>query len=130
MSGDLMTHAAWVLLAAHLLSAAYELWRATARAGVSDYDSVRNFIRQDLSLYLVAGVVVGLLFADAGPAAWLGLGFCVVVFLASVFVYNPKVLLARKPGPVDWFEDLTFTGLHFVAATMLTYHVSGTTLAR
>lgn len=129
-ASDLMVHAAWVLLAAHVLSAAYELWRASARAGVCEHDSMRNFLRKDLPLYVLAAVVIGLLLIDVGPAAWLGLGFCIVVILASIFVYNPTVLLARKPGPVDWFEDLTFTGLHFVAATLLLYEVTGSTLAR
>lgn len=68
------------------------------------------------------------LFAGAGVAAWLGLAFSVAVILISTFYYNPKILLERKPGLVDWVEDLVFTGLHFVAAALLLYEVTGRSL--
>ncbi len=77
-SGDLMVHAAWALVAAHLLSAVYELWRATAKAGVSQHDSIGAFVRQDLPLYAIAAIVIGLLlFIGSGTAAWVGLVFSV-----------------------------------------------------
>ena len=38
--------------------------------------------------------------------------------------------LDRKPGIIDWVEDLVFTGLLFVAATMLLYEVLGWELRR
>jgi hypothetical protein len=34
-------------------------------------------------------------------------------------------MLERQPGVVDWIEDLVFTGLLFVAATLLLYEVLG-----
>jgi hypothetical protein len=34
----------------------------------------------------------------------------------------------RKPGMVDWVEDLVFTGLLFVAAALLIFEVLGKSL--
>jgi len=124
MITTLVADAAWVLLIAHALSCGYELWRATARAGVSEHDSLSAFLRQDIPLYVVAAVVISLLFADVGGAAWIGLAFSIVVILASVFFYNPQVMPKRQPGLFDWFEDLVFTGLHFVAAALLIYEIT------
>jgi hypothetical protein len=31
---------------------------------------------------------------------------------------------ARRPGRIDWFEDLVFTGLLFVAAAQLLYELA------
>ena len=125
----LETLAAWVLVVAFVLSLAYELWRATAKAGTSRHDSLRAFLIQDLWLYAVAAVVIFLLFAGFPFAAWIGLVFAVLVILVSVFYYNPKMMLERKPGMIDWFEDLVYTGLLFVAAAFLLLEVAGLTLA-
>jgi hypothetical protein len=48
----------------------------------------------------------------------------------SIFYYNPKIMLKRKPGIIDWVEDLVYTGLLFVAAALLTLEGSGLTLAQ
>jgi hypothetical protein len=56
-------------------------------------------------------------------AAWIGLVFCVVVILVSILYYNPRIMLARRPRLLDWFEDLVFTGLLFVAAAQLIYAI-------
>lgn len=127
----LVTHAAWTLVAAFTLSFVYELWRATAKAGTSRHDSVRVLLTEGVPFYLVAGVVIGLLFtfASAGWAAWLGLAYCIALILVSIFYYNPQVMLDRKPGLVDWFEDLVYTGLIFVAAALLLYAVAGWSLS-
>lgn len=117
----LAIHAAWTLTGAFVISCAYELYRATARAGVSKHDSMPAFFRESLPVYVLAGVVVGLIFAGWPSAVWLGLGLSVLGIVASVFYYNPKVMPARKPELVDWIEDLLFTGLLFVAATQLLY---------
>ena len=45
----------WVLIAAFALSLLYELYRATAKAGTSKYDSMRNFLTQAAPSYAVAG---------------------------------------------------------------------------
>ncbi len=124
----LETHAAWVLVVAFGMSLLYELWRATAKAGISRHDSMRMFVTQGIVTYVVAAVVVGLLFAGVAGAAWIGLAFSLVAILVSVFYYNPTVMPERQPGIIDWFEDLVFTGLLFVAATLLIYEISGKAL--
>ncbi|MGX5770536.1 hypothetical protein ACWKWN_07270 [Microbacterium trichothecenolyticum] len=115
---------AWVLVVSFTLSLLYELWRATAKAGVSSYDSTRAFV-QGLWLYVLAAIVIGLLFAGVPFAAWIGLVFSALVILVSIFYYNPKMMPARKPGLFDWFEDLVYTGLAFVTVALLTLEVSG-----
>ncbi|WP_430644927.1 hypothetical protein [Agromyces sp. GXS1127] len=120
--------AAWVLVVSFTLSLLYELWRATAKSGVSKYDSMRSFV-SGLWLYVLATVVVILLFLGVPFAAWVGLVFAVLVIIASVFYYNPTMMLARKPGLFDWIEDLFYTGLTFVVAALLLLEVSGLTLA-
>lgn len=119
---------AWVLIVSFALSLIYEFWRATAKAGVSRYDSMRAFI-QGLWLYVLATVVIVLLFLGVPFAAWIGLVFSVLVILVSIFYYNPKMMPAREPGLFDWFEDLVYTGLAFVSATLLALEVSGLTLS-
>ena len=119
---------AWVLIVTFAISLLYELWRATAKAGVSRYDSMRAFV-QELWLYVVATIVIVLLFVGVPFAAWVGLVFSVAVIVVSIFYYNPKMMLERKPGIIDWVEDLVYTGLLFVVAAFLTLEVSGLTLA-
>ena len=115
---------AWVLVVTYALSLAYELWRATAKAGASRHDSMRAFVRE-LWLYVVAAAVIFLLFAGVPFAAWVGLVFSVLFILVSIFYYNPKMMVERTPGLVDWFEDLVYTGLLFVVAALLTLEVAG-----
>lgn len=118
-------HAAWTLLAAFALSLGYELYRATVMAGTSEHDSMRLFLVQGVPLYLVAGVVIALLFRRSKWSAWIGLAFSVIMILVSIFYYNPRIMLDRQPGVIDWFEDLVFTGLLFVAVALLLYEVRG-----
>jgi hypothetical protein len=122
-------HAAWVLVATFGVSLVYELWRATAKTKSSRHDSMRSFPTQGLVLYLLATAVIVLLFAGAPGAAWVGLGFCVVLILVSILYYNPRIMLERDPDLVDWFEDLVYTGLLFVAAALLLYEVLGWSLS-
>jgi hypothetical protein len=125
----LATHAAWVLAVTFAISLLYEVWRATSRAGTSRHDSLKGLVQQ-LVLYVAAAVVVAGLFLGANWAPWAGLVFCVVMILVSVLYYNPVIMLERRPGLVDWVEDLVFTGLLFVAATLLLYDVLGWELSR
>ena len=119
---------AWVLVAAFAISLIYELWRAATKSAVSRYDTWRAFW-QESWLYLLAAAVIFLLFAGVAFAAWVGLVFSVLVVLVSIFYYNPKIMLERKPGIIDWVEDLVYTGMLFVVAALLTLQVSGLTLA-
>jgi phosphatidylserine synthase len=123
----LVTHAAWVLVITFTISFCYELYRATIMAGTSRHDSLRG-LAQTLVLYVVAATVIAALFAGLSWAVWAGLVFSVLMILVSIFYYNPKVLLERKPGIIDWLEDLVYTGLLFVAATLLVYEIVGKTL--
>jgi hypothetical protein len=123
----LVTHAAWVLVITFALSFSYELYRATIMAGISRHDSLRG-LAQTLVLYVVAAIVIAALFAGLSWAVWAGLVFSVLMILVSIFYYNPKVMLERKPAVIDWLEDLVYTGLLFVAATLLVYETVGKTL--
>ncbi len=126
---ELMRHAAWILLITFALSVLYELYRATIKARVSRHDSLRTFVSQGLPLYVAAAIVIAMLFAGFTWAAWVGLIFSVALILVSIFYYNPRIMLERQPGMIDWFEDLVYTGLLFVAAALLLYDVLGKSLA-
>lgn len=119
------SHAAWVLLVTYALSLVYEIYRATAKAGTSKHDSMRLLVFQGSVLYALAAVVIVLLFIGWKWAAWVGLIFCVIMILVSVIYYNPRIMIERQPGIIDWFEDLVYTGLLFVAAALLLYEVLG-----
>jgi hypothetical protein len=121
----LALHAAWTLGIAHVLSLVYELWRATVRAGTSRHDSMRAFVLQGAWLYVVAAAVVAALLAGAAAGPWLALAFTVAMIGVSIGYYNPVVLVERLPGPIDWVEDLLYTGLLFVAGILLLYEVLG-----
>lgn len=125
----LVTHAAWTLLVAFTLSVTYEMYRATVKAGTSEHDSMRVFLTQGIPFYMFAGLVIGLLFTGFRWAVWLGLVVSVGLILVSIFYYNPRTMPERKPGMIDWFEDLVYTGLLFVAAALLTYEVLGKSLS-
>ncbi|BDV31274.1 hypothetical protein [Microbacterium terricola] len=125
----LETLSAWLLVIAFTISLAYELWRATAKAGTSRHDSMRAFLVSDLWLYIVAAVVIALLFSGFAAAAWVGLIFAALIVVVSVFYYNPVIMLERKPGLIDWIEDLVYTGLLFVVVAFLWLEVAGLTLA-
>jgi hypothetical protein len=119
---------AWVLVVTYAISLIYELWRVIAKSTVSRHDTWRAFW-QESWLYVLAAVVIVLLFLGVPFAAWIGLVFSVAFILLSIFYYNPKIMIERKPGVIDWVEDLVYTGLLFVAAAFLTLEVSGFTLA-
>lgn len=116
-----------MLIVTFAISLLYEVWRATAKAGTSRHDSTKAFWQQ-LGLYVVAAAVIIVLFIGVVGAAWIGLAFSVMMILVSVLYYNPVIMLEREPGPIDWVEDLVFTGLLFVAATLLLYEVQGWSL--
>lgn len=124
----LEVHAAWVLVVTFAISLAYELWRATAKAGATEHDSMHNFVTKVLALYILAAVVIWMLFAGIAGAAWVGLVFSVVFILVSIFYYNPVYMCARDTSLIAWAEDLTYTGLLFVAAFLLTYELAGLSL--
>ncbi len=125
---DLVSQAAWILVAAFVLSFVYELYRATAKAGTSRHDSMQSFAKNNIVFYVIATIVIALLFAGSEWAAWVGLVFSGGAIMASILYYNPKIMVERAPGVIDWFEDIVFTGLLFVAAGLLLYDVMEITL--
>ena len=125
---DLMTQAAWMLTAGFVLSFVYELYRATVKRGTSRHDSMQAFAKNNLAFYAIAAVLIALLFTGFGWVSWLAAGFCVASIVASIVYYNPKILMERVPGLIGWFEDIAFTGLLFVAGTLLLYDIAGVTL--
>lgn len=126
MATTLELHAAWALIIAFGISVAYEIWRATTKT--TRHDSVRILLTQGTVLYGSGAVVIGLLLAGVTAADWIGLAYSIVLIAVSIFYYNPKTMMERQPGLIDWAEDLVYTGLLFVAAVLLAYEVSGGTL--
>ncbi len=117
----LVTQAAWVLSAAFVLSGVYELYRVTPEPAPLAMTRSLPFLRKNIVLYAVA---VGGHRPAACRFAWapiIALVFSVAVIGASIAFYNPRIMLERQPGVIDWFEDLVFTGLLFVAAALLAY---------
>lgn len=125
---NLVTQAAWVLVAAFVLSFVYELYRATVKVDTSPHDSMRSFVKNNVAFYAIAAIVIALLFTGSEWAPWIGLVFSAGAFAASILYYNPKIMMQRAPGIIDWFEDIVFTGLLLVAAALLLYAVLGITL--
>jgi hypothetical protein len=120
----LVRQAAWVLAVTFAISLAYELWRAAAKAGTSRHDTMSNLL-WGLVLYGLSAAVIVAHFLNAVWAPWAGLVLSVGWILNSILYYNPTIMLERQPGVIDWIEDLVFTGLLFVAATLLLYDVLG-----
>lgn len=115
----------WVLIATFALSLVYELYRSTAKAGTSKYDSMRSFLTQELPFYAITFVLAVLVRMGW---RWVALAVGVVAIIVSIFYYSPIVLPQRKPGPIDWLEDKVYTGLLFVAVALLVYDLLGKTL--
>jgi hypothetical protein len=119
----LTTHAAWILVIAFTMSLVYELYRSTVMAGTSKHDNMRVFWTQGIPFYGISALIIAALFIGYPWAAWAGLVYSILLIMVSIFYYNPVIMLERKPGLIDWFEDLMYTGLLFVAATMLFYEI-------
>ena len=117
-----------ILIAAFALSLLYELYRSTAKAGTSKYDSMRSFLTQELPFYVIAFVLAVLVRTERPWMAWTTLAVGVGLIMVSIFYYSPIVLPQRRPGPLDWFEDKLYTGLLFVAVALLAYDLLGKTL--
>ena len=125
----LTTLAAWLMASAFVISTVHELYRATAKAGVSQYDSMREVLTRTLPFYLAAMALVTALGLGGSWAPWPALALALAMVGVSAFYYNPTIMAARQPGMVDWAEDVAFTGLFFASGVLLAVHVTGTTLA-
>jgi hypothetical protein len=89
---------------------------------------MQSFVKNNVAFYAIASIVIALLFAGFEWAHWIGPLFSGGAITASILYCNPKIMMERVPGIIDWFEDIVFTGLLFVAAALLLYSVSGITL--
>ena len=118
----------WILIVAFVLSLLYELYRCTAKNGISKYDSMRSFLTQELPFYAIAFTLAVLLRTGWPWVAWAALAVGVGFIIVSIFYYSPIVLPQRKPGPIDWLEDKLYTGLLFVAVVLVGYDLLGKTL--
>jgi phosphatidylserine synthase len=127
MDLTLASQAGWLLLVAAIISVTYELWRATAHAGVSSNDSMSGWL-QGLPIYVVAVAVSVLLIVGWEWAPIAGLVVSGASCLASIFWYGPTILPPRQPGLVDWIEDRVFTMLVAIVFVLLVYDVLGATL--
>lgn len=125
MTYNFISDAAWVLTIAFTLSLIYEFYRATVKANVSRHDTIRMFFLQGIPFYGIAAVIIYFLFMDYDWSAWVGLIYSILLILVSIFYYNPVIMVERKPGIIDWFEDLVYTGFLFVAAAILIYEIAG-----
>jgi uncharacterized membrane protein YGL010W len=125
---DLSTQAAWILIAAVVISLAYETFRATARAGVSKYDSMRSLL-SSVPLYVPIVAAAVALFSGALWIAWIVLVMTIGLIGVSIFYYSPTMLPPRRPAMIDHLEDKVYTGLLFVVAALLIYRVAGVVLS-
>src|SRR5262249_32045974 len=127
-ASTLVRHAAACLAVAFTLSLVYEFYRAALKPGVSEFDSMQIFLMEGLPFYAIGGGMIGLLLSGWRRAPAIGLVFSALMILLSVIYYNPYMIVARQPRTFDWFEDIVYTGLLFVAAALLLYDVRGNTL--
>ena len=109
-------------------SLAYELWRVVARGGVSEYDTQRRFVREQVPFYVVATIFVAALLIDWQFASVAGLAFVAFIWAYTAFQYMPKTYRARRPGLVDDVEAIWFLGAVGAAAVLIAAQLAGLTL--
>lgn len=124
----LTTLASWLMASAFALSTVHEVYRATAKAGVSRYDSKRELLTRTLPFYLGAMALVLAMGFGVTGTTWAGLALSVAMVLISALYYNPTIMAARQPGIMDWAEDIAFTGLFFASGVLLVAHLTDNTL--
>ncbi len=124
-----MTQIAWLLGAAFVLSLLYELYRATFKTGISEWDSMKSFLRQQPLFYTIGFATTALVAVGFSWAVWLALILSIVVIVAGTLYYCPKILMTRRPGPIDWIESNVFAGLLFTVAVLSINHLLDNTLA-
>ena len=124
-----LTALAGVTLGVGMLgSLVYELWRVMARGDVSEYDTKRRFVQEQVPFYLVATIFVGALLINWQFASVAGLAFAVLIWAYSAFQYMPKTYQARKPGFIDDVEAIWFLGAVGAAAVLMAAQLAGLTL--
>ncbi len=120
-----MTQIAWLLGAAYVLSLLYELYRATFKTGITEWDTMRYFLRRQPPFYAIGFATTALVAVGFSWAVWLALILSILVIAIGTFYYCPKILMARRPGPIDWIESNVFVGLLFAVAVLSINHLLG-----
>jgi hypothetical protein len=112
----------WILIATFTISFAYEaIYRYIVKAGVSSFDA---WSFSEIVFYVVGfGMTLLVLLLRASWMWWVLLLFLLALIAIAIFYYDPVMLLARHPGPIDWIEDTVYTGLLFVVAFLCLYHL-------
>ncbi len=124
-----LTTLAGVTLGVGILgSLVYELWRVMARGDVSEYDTQRRFVREQVPFYVVATIFVAALLIDWQFASVAGLAFVAFIWAYSAFQYMPKTYKARKPGFIDDVDAIWFLGAVGAAAVLMAAQLAGLTL--
>ena len=124
-----MTQIAWLLGTAYGLSLLYEFYRATVKTGITEWDSMRYFLRRQPPFYAVGFATTALVAVGFSWAVWLALVLSILVIVAGTLYYCPKILMARSPGPIDWIESNVFCGLLFALAVLSINRLLGSTLS-
>ena len=124
-----MTQIAWLLGTAYGLSLLYELYRALAKTGITEWDSMGYLLRRQPPFYAIGFATTALVALGFSWAVWLALIVSIAVIGGGIFYYGPKILMARRPGPIDWAENNIFGGIFFAVAILSINYLLGSTLA-
>jgi hypothetical protein len=123
-----VTQAAWVLLAAFVLSLVYEVYRATAKAGTSRHDSMHAFAKNNIGFYAIAAIVIALLFAGLDWGPWVASSSREGRSSPPSCTTTQRSCSSALPALSTGWKTSSSPGLLFVAAGLLIYQVLGITL--
>ena len=115
----------WILLTTFTLSLGYEVYRDIAKAGVSPFDTFNPALAL---FYLIGFGMTVLVRTNQRWAWWLVLLFTLGLIALGTFYYDPVILPARHPGPLDWFEGVAYLGLLCIATFLCLQQLRGTIL--
>jgi hypothetical protein len=125
---EFVGQAFWILIVVFIISLLYKLYRVTAKGGASKSDTKRSILTESLPLWGLIVFSAVLVRTGLIWGVWFGLISSLILIGLSIFYYNPVIMRDRKPGLIDWLEDMVYTGLLFVVVALLGYHLAGITL--
>ena len=117
--------ASTVLLAATLMSAAYQVYRAAVGA----YPSVDSF---GIAAFVVYGVLTGWAIAlrtDRRPVWWGTAALMTLLLAYGVVGYYPRVSAVRPMDRLDWLEGTLYTGALLAVLALAALRLTGTALS-
>ena len=112
----------WILLTTFTLSLGYEVYREISKASVSSFDTFNPAL---VIFYLLGFGMTVLVRTNQRWAWWLVLLFTLGLIALGTFYYDPVILPARHPGPLDWFESVAYLGLLFIATFLCLQQLRG-----